>query len=150
MRYVLVSLLSALFLTACSGDNKEEISAGRYGMMSTDTPQYTAIVFMRAIYNEPTLDKALTMSTERFARIMQNHHTNKNVQRHLLNLRLDTMQVDPVSGGTLILSDKQKEADIEVKIVGQYDGDQIVDLKTISMVRKGGKWLIEDITNTIP
>ncbi len=150
MKYILISLLSVLLLAGCSGDNSEDINAGRYGMMSTDTPQYTAIVFMRAIYQDKNLDAAIELSDERFARILKNHHTNKNVQRHMLNLRLDEMTVDPVSGGTLILSDVQKEADIEVKIVGKFEGEQVVDLKTLSMIRDGGKWLVVDIKNTIP
>lgn len=137
-------------MSACSDGQEEEISTGKYGMLSTNSPQFTAVVFIRAIYNDQTLDRAIEVSDERFARILQNHHTNKNVQRHMLNLRLDNMTVDPVSGGTLLLSDVQKEAQIEVKIIGNYEGNQIVDLKTISMVRESGNWLVTGIKNTIP
>ncbi|WP_371192939.1 hypothetical protein [Glaciecola sp. SC05] len=150
MKYILLTILSVLFMTGCSDGSGDEVAAGRYGMMSTDTPQYTAIVFMRAIYHDETLERAISMADARFGRIMQNHHTNKNVQRHMLNLRLNNMTVDPVSGGTLIFSDVQKEADIEVKIEGDFEGNQVVDLKTISMIRESGKWLVVDIKNTIP
>lgn len=150
MKFILFALLSAILLSACSDGQEEEISTGKYGMLSTNSPQFTAVVFIRAIYNDQTLDRAIEVSDERFARILQNHHTNKNVQRHMLNLRLDSMTVDPVSGGTLLLSDAQKEAQIEVKIIGNYEGNQIVDLKTISMVRESGNWLVTGIKNTIP
>lgn len=150
MKYILLTLLTILFTAACSDNSGEEVAAGRYGMMSTDTPQHTAVVFMNAIYHDENLDKALSMADERFARIMKNHHTNKNVQRHIMNLRLNNMVVDPVAGGTLILSDVQKEADIEVKLEGDFEGDQVVDLKTISMVRESGKWLVVDVKSTIP
>jgi hypothetical protein len=144
-------IFSALFLiSACSQETDEEVSAGRYGMMSTDTPQHTAVLFIRAIYNEKTLDKAVSMADERFGRLMLNHHTNNNVQRHMLNLRLENISVDPVSGGTLLFSEKLVDADIEVKIVGTFDHQEIVDLKTISMIRESGKWLVTDIRNTIP
>jgi hypothetical protein len=150
VKYILIILISLLLLSACDEDTEEDISTGRYGMMSTDTPQYAAILFTRAIYNDPTLDGAITLSDERFGRILQNHHTNKNVQRHMLNLRLDEMTVEPVSGGTLLFSDKQKHAEIEVKIVGYLGGEQVADLKTISMVRVSGKWQVVGIKNTIP
>jgi hypothetical protein len=68
----------------------------------------------------------------------------------MLNLRLDEMTAEPISGGTLLLSDVQKETDIEVKIVGKFEGEQVVDLKTLTMVREKGKWLVVDIKNTIP
>jgi len=150
MKYIFVGLISIFLLAACSDNSEEEVSAGRYGMMSNGTPQYTAILFMRSIYNDKNLERALALSDARFARIMQSHHTNRNVQRHLLNLRLDNIEVEPVSGGTLITNDSQKEANIEVKIEGEYNGNKVVDLRTISMDRKSGKWLVVDIKNTTP
>ncbi len=134
---------------ACSSDN-EEVKAGRYGMMSDDTPQYTAVLFMRAVYNEDKLDKALSMSTERFSRIMKRLHTNKNVQRQIFNLRLDSMTTEPVSGGSMIFSERQKEAEIEMKITGEYNGKKIIELKTLSMIKEKGQWKVFDVSNTVP
>ncbi|MBT1449516.1 hypothetical protein KJ365_01370 [Glaciecola sp. XM2] len=150
MKVFLAVLSAIVFLFGCSQKAEEEVSAGRYGMMSTDTPQHTAVMFIRAIYNEETLDKAVELSDERFGRLLLNQHTNRNVQRHVLNLRLDDISVDPVSGGTLLYSEKQVDADIEVKIVGTFDYEQIVDLKTISMIRESGQWKVIDVKNTIP
>lgn len=119
-------------------------------MMSDGTPQYTAVLFMRAIYNENTLDKALSMSTDRFARILKRYHTNKNVQRQIFNLRLDTMETEPVSGGSLIFAERQKEAKIDMKIIGHYNGKKIIELKTLSMIKEGGEWKVFAVTNTVP
>jgi hypothetical protein len=143
-------IFSAVFFISACTQESEEVATGKYGMMSTDTPQHTAVMFIRAIYNEDTLDKAVDLADERFGRLILNHHTNNNVQRHMLNLRLDTMTVDPISGGTLLFSEKQFDADIEVKIIGTFDHQEIVDLKTISMVRESGKWLVTDIRDTLP
>ncbi|WP_395343572.1 hypothetical protein PN836_003655 [Ningiella sp. W23] len=148
--YYFFTLSIVIFLSACQQEKEEEVSAGRYGMMSTDTPQYSAVVFMQALYRDDNLNRVVELSTERFARIVKGHHTNKNVQRHLLNLRLDEMTVDPVSGGSLIMSEFNEDAQIEVKIVGQFNGEQLVDLKTLHMQRRSGKWFVNDITNTIP
>lgn len=142
-------ILFVCVLSACSSD-KEEVKAGRYGMMSDGTPQYTAVLFMRAIYNENTLDKALSMSTDRFARILKRYHTNKNVQRQIFNLRLDTMETEPVSGGSLIFAERQKEAKIDMKIIGHYNGKKIIELKTLSMIKESGEWKVFAVTNTVP
>nr|WP_136252318.1 hypothetical protein [Ningiella ruwaisensis] len=150
MKQFFLLLLGGIFLSACTSDEDEAISAGRYGMMSTETPQYAAVIFVRSIYNDKTLDRAINNSTEHFGKIIRNHHTPKNVQRHVLNLRLDSMNVEPMAGGTLIYSDQIKEAEVEVKITGEFNREPKVDLKTISMVRESGKWLVSDVRNTIP
>ncbi len=137
-------------LGACSKQGGEEVKAGRYGMMGEDTPQYAAVIFMRAVYNDQNLDRAIGMSTERFGRILKGFYTNKNVQRQVFNLRLDKMTAEPVSGGTLLFTELQESANIEMKIIGQYNGKKIVELKTLEMVNLKGDWKVKNVSNTIP
>jgi hypothetical protein len=149
MKYI-VSLVVVFFLIAgCSG-NKEEVSAGRYGMMSSDTPQYNGILFLRSIYNEDKLDAAISLSTERYGRILKGYHTNKTVQRQVFSLRLDSMVAEPVSGGSLLFNERLEKAEIEMKITGQYNGDKIIELKTLSMVKVDGDWKVKGVSNTVP
>jgi hypothetical protein len=143
-------IFCALFLISACTQESDDAAMGKYGMMNESSPQYTAVMFIRAIYNQETLDEAVRMADERFARLMLNQHTNNNVQRHILNLRLDTMTVEPLSGGTLLSTEKQVDADITVKIIGRFDHEQIVDLKTISMIQQSGEWLVTDIKDTLP
>ena len=142
-------VLSSLLL-ACSKNNDEVVRAGKYGMMSSGTPQYTAVLFMRAIYNEKTLTKAVSMSTPRFGRILKGYHTPKSVQRQVFNLRLDTMTTEPVSGGSMIFTELQEEAEIEMKIIGTYNRNKITELKTLSMVKVNGDWKVNKVSNTVP
>lgn len=137
-------------LSACSSPDEEEIRAGKYGMMSSDTPQYTAILFLRAVYNDKNLDRTVSLSTERFGRILKGHYTNSNVQRQVFNLRLDTMKAEPVSGGSLLFSELQEEAEIEIKIVGHRGNDKIFELKTLSMVKINGDWKVTEVRSTVP
>lgn len=145
----LTLLVSALVLSACS-KNGEEVKAGRYGMMGDDTPQYTAVLFMRAVYNDKNLDRVIEMSSKRFARIVKGYHTNKNVQRQVFSLRLDSMTTEPVSGGSMLFSERQEKADIEMKIIGQYNGDKIIELKTLAMLKEDGDWKVDRVLNTVP
>ncbi|MFT4654414.1 MAG: hypothetical protein ACJA0G_001457 [Kangiellaceae bacterium] len=149
MKYV-ASLLVVLFLLTGCNDSKEVVKAGRYGMMGNDTPQYNAVLFLRAIYNEDKLDKAVSLSTERYGRILKGYHTNKSVQRQVFSLRLDSMVAEPVSGGSLIFNERIKEAEIQMKIIGEYNNDRIFELKTLSMVKVNGDWKVKDVSNTVP
>lgn len=149
MRNIYLMLLICLSVFACS-DSGEEVRAGKYGMMGSDTPQYAAVIFMRAVYNDQDLSRAIDLSTDRFARILKGYHTNKNVQRQIFNLRLDEMTAEPVSSGPLLMSDSQKKANIEMKIIGHYNNKKIIELKTISMVKERGDWKVKAVSNTVP
>lgn len=149
MKYV-ASLFLSIFLLAGCGSGEDEVKAGKYGMMSNDTPQYTAVLFLRAIYNEDNLNKAVALSTERYGRILKGYHTNKSVQRQVFNLRLDDMVTEPVSGGSLLFNERLETAEIEMKITGNYNGDKIYELKTLSMVKIKGDWKVKDVNDTVP
>lgn len=144
---VILLCLIALTVTAC-GKPEREIKAGRYGMMSDGTPQYAALAFIMAVYEDKTLDAAIEMSTDKFARLLKSYHTNSGVQRHILNLRLTEMTVEPVSGGFQGMTEFKKEATVDVKIIGTYNHKKIIQLKTISMVRESGDWKIVGVSNT--
>jgi hypothetical protein len=147
---VLLTSAALVLVQACSSPDEEEIRAGKYGMMSSDTPQYTAILFMRAVYNDKNLDRVVALSTKRYGRILSGFYTNKNIQRQVFNLRLDSMQAEPVSGGSLLFSELQEEAEIEIKIIGTRGNDKVVDLKTLSMVKVKGDWKVKAVNNTVP
>ncbi|MFC3120260.1 hypothetical protein [Agaribacter flavus] len=148
-KYVSLLLLAVIFIVAC-GSEDEKIRAGRYGMMGEETPQYAAIMFMNAVYTEDTLDKAVKLSTERFGKVLSAYYTPKTVQRQVFNLRLDEMEAEPVSGGALLLSEAQDEAEIEVKIIGYYQNNKVTELKTLSMIKVKGNWKVAKVRNTVP
>ncbi|MFT6330471.1 MAG: hypothetical protein ACJAYN_002415 [Bermanella sp.] len=146
---VILLCLVALTMAACDKPDRE-IKAGRYGMMSDETPQYAALVFIMAIYEDDNLDGALKLSTDKFAGLLKSYHTNSGVQRHILNLRLTEMTVEPVSGGFESMTEFKKEVTVDVKIIGTYNNRKITELKTISMIRQSGDWKIVGVSNTVP
>ena len=146
---VILLCLVTLTIAACNKPERE-IKAGRYGMMSDETPQYAALVFIMVVYEDDNLDSALKISTDKFARLLKSYHTNSGVQRHILNLRLTTMTVEPVSGGFEGITKYRKEATVDVKIIGTYNYKKITELKTISMVKESGDWKIAGVSNTVP
>ncbi len=150
-KFCKVILLCLVTLNVASCNKPErEIQAGRYGMMSDGTPQYAALVFIMSVYEDDNLDEAIKISTDKFGRLLKSYHTNRGVQRHILNLRLTEMTVEPVSGGFRGMTEFKQEASVEVKIIGTYNNKKIVDLKTISLVKESGDWRISGVSNTVP
>jgi len=110
-----------LITSGCGGDDgKRVIRAGKYGMMSSETPQYAAIVFMLTIYENSTLDETLTLTNKKFGARLKAYHTNKSVQRHILNLRLNDVEVEPVSGGFTPRTEFSKSASVDVIVFSIY------------------------------
>ena len=148
MKYIAGLFISIFLLVGC-GSDEQEVKAGKHGMMGSDTPQYTAVLFLRAVYNEDNLTKVVELSTPRYGRILKGYHTNNNVQRQAFNLRLDTMETEPVSGGSLLSNDRLEKAEIEMKISGHYNGDKIYELKTLTMIKVKGDWKVQEVKNTV-
>lgn len=119
-------------------------------MMSSESPQYAALLFILTIYENDDLEETLTLTGESFGNILKAYHTNKSVQRHVLNLRLNDVAVEPVTGGFSPRSEYKKSASVGVKITGYFDNNKIIDLKTINMVKSRGDWKIIGVTNTVP
>ncbi len=97
MKKLLHLLCLAGLLTLLIGCEKEE-RIGRYGMLDENTPEYTAVMFIRGVYSDDSIDRAVSISTDRLARVLKRYHTNNNVQRHLFNLKYDTVEVTPQTG----------------------------------------------------
>ncbi|MGQ8363800.1 hypothetical protein [Glaciecola sp. 1036] len=141
---IFLIILMSIILIACTDEN-DATNAGRYGMMSKDTPQYTAVLFMRAVYEEKDMQKIVALSEKRLANRLKSLHTAKNIQRHILGLRLDSMTAEPVSGGTLLYSELKDDATIEIKIIGQYNGDKVTELRILEMVKESGDWKVAEV-----
>lgn len=88
-------LCAVLMLSGCL---EKEKGVGKYGMMDENTPEYTALRFAQSIYDDPDISVALTLSTDRMQRILQNYRTNRNVQRHVMNLKYDAVEIKPDGG----------------------------------------------------
>ena len=133
-----------LVITACS-DVKRGEGVGKYGMMAENTPEYTAVMFLYAIYREPNLDNAMALSSERMKRLLNNYRTNRNAQRHLIGLSYDTVEINPDGGDTVGRTEFSKKADVTVFLSGFYQEDKIDELRTIKLVKEGGDWKVNDV-----
>lgn len=147
LKNLLSIFIAVLFLTACSEATNQPQGAGKYGMMDNSTPEGAALLFFDAIYDKnSTLDQVLKYSTPKMARLLKSYHTNRAVQRHVLNLTYDDvpeMQVD--SGDDVGRTEFAVKSDVSIFFSGFSNGDKIDDLRTVKMLKIQNKWLVDSI-----
>lgn len=142
MWYALLGLFTVLILSAC-GEKKEGI--GRYGMLDESTPEYTTVMFLKSVYEDDNLDTAIRLSSEKMSRILTRYHTNSNVQRHLLNLKYDTVTITPQSAGKIGRNEFSEKSTITVFLSGNYNGDKVEDLRSLDLIKEDGEWKVNKI-----
>ncbi|WP_051275274.1 hypothetical protein [Aestuariibacter salexigens] len=139
-----ISLICCVLLAACS-EYKAGEGAGKYGMMDPNTPEFAAVKFFESIFLDDNLDGALEFSTERMQRLLKSYHTNRNVQRHVLNLSYDSVEIMPDSGDNVGRNEFAKSAVITLFFTGYYNDDKIDDLRTVELIRESGKWRVDEV-----
>lgn len=144
MKKLLHLLCLAGLLTLLIGCEKEE-RIGRYGMLDENTPEYTAVMFIRGVYSDDSIDRAVNISTDRLARVLKRYHTNNNVQRHLFNLKYDTVEVTPQTGQSIGRSEYSDSAVVTLFFSGQYNGDKVEDLRTLELLKVNGRWKVDKV-----
>ena len=138
----LLITFSVLLLSGCE---KKEQGLGRYGMLDDNTPEYAALMYMNSIYNEDNINGAIKLSSESMARMLKRYHTNRNVQRHIMNLRYDEVTVTPQSSNQVGRNQFAEEATVTLFFSGKYNGDKKEDLRTIKLIREDGNWRVDRI-----
>lgn len=134
----------ALALSAC-GKKAQQEEAGSFETLNKNTPEYAAMRFMQSIYQESDIQVAVDLSTEKLARILQSYHTNRNVQRHLLNLKYDEVTIIPEEGGRVGRTEFAETATITIFFSGTYNGDKQEDLRAVDLIKTNGQWKVDGI-----
>lgn len=143
-RFFLISLLLLLFLQGCDEPRSGQ-GLGKYGMMGDNTPEHAAMVFFNRLYQDKRLDGALQYCTERLGKTLKAYHTNRNVQRHVLNLPYDTVVVEPQTSDTIGRNEYAKKATITLFFTGTYNGEKVDDMRIVDMVKEDKKWKVSKI-----
>lgn len=136
----LLSLL--LLVTGCDRQSRETGSTG-----NENSPEFAAVQFAESIYQDDNIDIALGLSTQRMRRILNNYRTNRNIQRHVLNLKYDTVVIKPDGGNRIGRTEFSEEATVTLFFSGTYDDDRIEDLRSVKLLRQGGLWKVDRITD---
>ncbi|RDV27591.1 hypothetical protein DXV75_04725 [Alteromonas aestuariivivens] len=143
-KFLLFPVFLAMVLSL-AGCGEKEPGVGRYGMLDESTPEYTAVRFMRSIYHEDSVDVAISLSTESMARVLKNYHTNRNVQRHVMNLTFDSVEITPEGGSNVGRTEYAQKATITVFFSGMKNEERTEDLRRVDLVKVDGDWKIDRV-----
>ncbi|MDU0355166.1 hypothetical protein RS130_15775 [Paraglaciecola aquimarina] len=141
----LSSLFILLLLISACEKLETKKGAGKFGMLDTDVPEFAAIEFFNQIYHTKDLSGALKLSTPKMQRLLRSYHTNKGVQRHVLNMRFDKVNIQP-STRSAGRNEFAKDAKISLFFEGDLDGNILKDLRIVSMIRVKKEWLVDDVS----
>jgi len=134
--YPLVIII--LLLMGCS-DNKAD------AITTINDPELVTIAFFNALYNEKNIDKAVLVCSPRLARIILSYHSSKAVGRHLFNMSYDKVEMKLENSGAKIRKQFTDTAKITVYFDGLNHDQRLKDIKSLSLIKEEGKWLINKI-----
>lgn len=141
-------LCLSLFLSAC-GKEEPEDGLGKFGMMEDSTPEFAAMQFFDHIYHDKNIRGALALSSPKMNRLLRSYRTNRNVQRHVLNLAYDTVTLELDGGDTKMRAQYADRSAVTVFLSGRLHGDKIEDLRTVELVRINRQWKVDSVKERV-
>lgn len=127
-----------LLMVACS-DNSPRVNA-HWG-----TPEYIATQFFHALFNEKDLEKAKQMSTEDYAALMESYGTVRQVNRTLMNMSFDQVDVRVNRSGGNLREQYDNSAKITILLTGHREGKQIEELRVVEVIKRHNRWLVKAV-----
>jgi hypothetical protein len=141
---IIFILIFTVHLSACDKSPPKQ-AGGKFGMLDIGNPEFAAIEFFDHIYNYKGLEGAIKLSTPKMERLLRSYHTNKSVQKHVLNMRFDKVTIEPKSRSAG-RNEFAKDAQIYLFFEGELHGDILKDLRLITLVKIGTDWKVDEVS----
>jgi hypothetical protein len=114
-------------------------------MLNNGNPEFAAIEFFDHIYRSNGLEGAIELSTSKMGRLLRSYHTNRGVQKHVLNMRFDKVTIQPKSRSAG-RNEFAKDAQISLFFEGELDGDILKDIRLVTLVKVGKDWKVDEVS----
>lgn len=137
-------LIFAVLLGACEKAPPKQ-GGGKFGMLDSGNPEFAAIEFFEQIYHKKGIEGAIEVSTPKMQRLLRSYHTNKGVQKHILNMRFDKVSIQPRSRSAG-RNEFAKEAEISLFFEGELDGEILKDMRLVELVKVGNDWKVDEVS----
>lgn len=137
-------LIFAVLLGACDKAPPKP-GGGKFGMLDSGNPEFAAIEFFEQIYHAKGIEGAIKVSTPKMERLLRSYHTNKGVQKHVLNMRFDKVTIQPRSRSAG-RNEFAKEAEIALFFEGDLDGEILKDMRIVDLVKVGDDWKVDAVS----
>jgi len=137
-------LIFAVLCTACDKTPPKQ-GGGKFGMLDSGNPEFAAIEFFDHIYHSKGIEGAINVSTPKMERLLRSYHTNKGVQKHVLNMRFDKVAIQSRSRSAG-RNEFAKEAQISLFFEGELDGNILKDMRLVELVKVGNDWKVDEVS----
>jgi hypothetical protein len=137
-------LLFTVLLSACDKAPPKQ-GGGKFGMLDSSNPEFAAIEFFDHIYHSSGVEGAIKFSTPKMKRLIRSYHTNKGVQKHVLNMRFDKVKMQPNSRSAG-RNEFAKDAQISMFFEGQLDGNILKDIRIVDLVKEDSGWKVDKVS----
>lgn len=136
-----IVLLTTLLLTSACEDRKNVPA-----FANPDAPEYRALSFFDAIYNEKNLGKAQKYVTPKLSRIIRSYGTVRGYSRYVLNLQIDPgVEIKIDRSLSQISSGKAKKTYVNILFTGTLNDEPVNDVRKVNFILVDGDWLIDEI-----
>ncbi len=143
---LILIFLSISALSGCSSEEEVMTVDKKGGDINVNSPEYAAIKFFEHIYNDDNINGALPYCSESLQRMITRYHTNRNVQRHVLNLPYDTVSMEVRGGESRFEQISGKRSTIVLYFSGLLHGKKIDEIRKVELSSRSGSWKIQRIT----
>lgn len=137
-------LIIAFLFSACEKAPPKQ-GGGKFGMLDSGNPEFAAIEFFDHIYHSKGIEGAISVSTPKMERLLRSYHTNKGVQKNVLNMRFDKVTIQPRSRSAG-RNEFAKEAEISIFFEGELDGDIFKDMRLVELIKVGNDWKVDTVS----
>jgi len=144
LKYISFILLFATLFSACDRTPPKQ-GGGKFGMLDSGNPEFAAIEFFEHIYHSKDIEGAIKVSTPKMRRLLRSYHTNKGVQKHVLNMRFDKVSIQPKSRSAG-RNEFAKDAQISLFFEGELDGEIFKDMRLVELVKVDKDWKVDEVS----
>lgn len=137
-------LIFAMLFSACDKTPSKH-GGGKFGMLDKGNPEFAAIEFFDHIYHSKGIEGAISLSTPKMERLLRSYHTNKGVQKHVLNMRFDRVTIQPRSRSAG-RNEFAKDAEISLFFEGELDGEVLKDMRLVQLIKVGKDWKVDVVS----
>ncbi|MEO2266512.1 hypothetical protein V1358_04145 [Pseudoalteromonas sp. YIC-656] len=130
-------LCLTLFLSACG--QSDNITG------DPNSPGYVATQYFYALYNHNDLEGAAEHASPKLARIMRSYGTASQFARNLVNMQFDEVTIELDRTEMSVRQQFGNKATINLIFTGQFQGKKVDDMRSVKMVKEGGRWMITEI-----
>lgn len=136
-----IGLFALMAISGCK-EKSDNIPA----FANPNAPEYRALTFFDAIYNQKNMQLAQKYSTEKLGRIVASYGSTKGYARYVLNLQFDPgvdLKIDRTLN-QIKIGDPNKTS-VNILFTGEYQGNMVNDLRKVIFTKVKGEWLISEI-----